>query len=156
MSVRIHTRLAESDLDPAEEFAAFLAEAAGAGAMVSFVGVARPQTRGGETIERLFLDHHPRLTHESLDTIAAEAAARFEVTALGIVHRCGSVAPGAAIVFVAAASTHRRAAFEAADYLMDRLKTDAVFWKREDTVDGACWIEPTDADRAERARWSDG
>ncbi len=154
--MRILTRLAQSELDPAEEFATFLAEAAGGGAIVSFVGVARPQTRDGMAIERLFLDHHPRLTQESLVTIAAEAAARFEVTALSLVHRCGAVAPGAGIVFVAAAAAHRRAAFDAADYLMDRLKTDAVFWKREDTVDGAQWIEPTDADRAERARWSDG
>ena len=59
------------------------------------------------------------------------------------------------IVFVAAASTHRRAAFEAADYMMDRLKTDAVFWKREDSVDSSSWIEPTEMDRAERARWSE-
>jgi molybdopterin synthase catalytic subunit len=80
---------------------------------------------------------------------------RFDVTAVKIVHRHGEVRPGEAIVFVAAASVHRRAAFEAADYMMDRLKTEAVFWKREDAVDGSRWIEPTDADRFERARWSE-
>ena len=151
----MHTRLADTELDAAHEFAAFLAEVAGDGAVVSFVGLARPETRGGAAVERLFLDHHPRLTQVSLDTIAADAATRFDVSALHVVHRCGAVTPGAAIVFVAAASAHRRAAFEAADYLMDRLKTDAVLWKREDTVDGAHWIEPTQTDRAERARWSD-
>jgi len=155
MSARIHTRLEDGGLDAAREFAAFLVEAAEGGAVVSCVGVARPRTRNGMAIERLFLDHHPRLTQKSLETIAVEAAARFEVSALRVVHRCGAVAPGAGIVFVAAASAHRRAAFDAADYLMDRLKTDAVFWKREDAVDGAHWIEPTDADRADRARWSD-
>ena len=65
------------------------------------------------------------------------------------------IAPGEAIVFVAAAAVHRRAAFEAVDYLMDRLKTDALFWKREDGVDGSIWIEPSDGDRSDRARWSD-
>jgi molybdopterin synthase catalytic subunit len=88
-----------------------------------------------------------------LDEIAASAE-RFGVEAVRIVHRCGEIAPGEAIVFVAAAAAHRRAAFDAVDYLIDRLKTDALFWKREDGVDASSWIEPTDADRADRARWS--
>ena len=75
------------------------------------------------------------------------------MAAVRVVHRCGAIAPGEAIVFVAAAAVHRRAAFEAVDYLMDRLKTDALFWKREDGVDGPRWIEPTGGDRADRARW---
>jgi hypothetical protein len=65
------------------------------------------------------------------------------------------IAPGETIVFVAASAAHRRAAFEAADYMMDRLKTEAIFWKREDTADGTRWIEPTATDHADRARWSD-
>ena len=148
-------RLAESPFDPARELSDFLASLGDEGGIVSFVGVARPRTRTGALVERLFLDHHPRLTQVSLDEISAAASRRFDVTALRVVHRFGEVAPGEPIVFVAAASAHRRAAFEAADYLMDRLKTDAVFWKREDAVDGSRWIEPTDSDRAERARWSD-
>jgi molybdopterin synthase catalytic subunit len=72
-----------------------------------------------------------------------------------VLHRCGAIAPGEPIVFVAAAAAHRRAAFDAVDYLMDRLKTEAVFWKREDAVDGSRWIEPMDCDRADQARWSD-
>ena len=80
---------------------------------------------------------------------------RFAISAVDIVHRSGAIAPGAAIVFAAAAAPHRRAAFEAADYLMDRLKTDAAFWKREQKLDGPAWIEPSEADRADRARWSE-
>jgi molybdopterin synthase catalytic subunit len=153
--MKCSTRLAQADFDPAQELEAFLREADDAGGVVSFVGVARPRSRVGEAVSGLFLDHHPRLTLQSLDDVAAGAARRFDLTAIRIVHRFGDIAPRAPIVFVAAASAHRRAAFEAADFMMDRLKTDAVFWKREQGVDGARWVEPTDADRADRARWSD-
>jgi molybdopterin synthase catalytic subunit len=99
------------------------------------------------------LEHHPRLTLKSLEDIAVEAAERFDVSQVRVVHRCGEIAAGEPIVFAAAASPHRRAAFEAADYLMDRLKTEAVFWKREEGPAGANWIEPTEADYADRGRW---
>jgi len=150
--VKIDARLAHEPFQPERELATFSVE--GAGAVVSFAGLARPLTREGEPIERLFLDHHPRLTEQSLHDIAASGE-RFGVSAVRIVHRCGEIAPGEPIVFVAAAALHRRAAFDAVDYMMDALKTDAVFWKREDGLDGARWIEPTEADRADRARWSD-
>jgi molybdopterin synthase catalytic subunit len=149
--MRIETRLAHEAFAPDQELAGFSAD--GAGAIASFTGLARPTTKDGTPIHRLFLDHHSRLTRRSLDEIA-NSAERFEVSAVHIVHRCGEIAPGEAIVFVAAAAAHRRAALEAVDYLMDRLKTDALFWKREDGVDGPRWIEPTEADRADRARWS--
>lgn len=126
--------------------------AAGAGAVVSFVGLARPEGGGG-AVDRLVLEHHPRLTARSLESIAAEAERRFGVDQVRVVHRCGIILPGEAIVFAAAASRHRRAAFEAADYLMDRLKTEAVFWKREEGETGPRWIEPTEADYAARDRW---
>ena len=153
--MRGRTCLAGSPFDPAEELSSFLQALTDAGAVVSFVGVARPQSGGGTAVERMFLDHHPRLTQQSLDEVADAASARFDVGAVRVVHRFGEILPGEPIVFVAAASRHRRAAFEAADYMMDRLKTDAVFWKREDAVDGSRWIEPTEADRADRARWSE-
>jgi molybdopterin synthase catalytic subunit len=149
--MRIDARLAHARFMPEVELAAFAVE--GAGAVASFAGFCRPTTKDGAPIERLFLDHHPRLTEQSLHDIAASAE-RFGVGAVRIVHRCGAIAPGEAIVFVAAAAAHRRAAFDAVDCLMDRLKTDALFWKREDGVDGPRWIEPTEADRADRARWS--
>jgi molybdopterin synthase catalytic subunit len=150
----IVARLTELPLDPAAELSRFMATLDVEGAVVSFAGIARPRTRGGGEVQRILLDHHPRLTQRSLDEISQAASQRFAVSAITAVHRFGTVLPGETIVFVAAASLHRRAAFDAADYLMDRLKTDAVFWKREDAVDGSRWIEPTDADRAERARWS--
>lgn len=137
--------------DPAAELTALLSS--GEGAVVSFVGVARPSSRDGLKVERLVLEHHDRMTQRSLEEIANDAAARFGVDHVRVVHRCGPIAPGEPIVFAAAASPHRRAAFHAADYLMDRLKTEAIFWKREEGPSTQAWIEPTEADYADRARW---
>lgn len=149
----IETRLAQESFDPSAELDALLRATSDDGAVVSFVGMARPRTKSGDTVKRLILEQHPRLTLKSLQDIAAEGAARFAVNRVLVVHRCGAILPGEAIVFVGVASLHRRAAFEAADYLMDRLKTDAVFWKREDRSAGSEWIEPTQADYADRSRW---
>jgi molybdopterin synthase catalytic subunit len=149
----IVVRLEEDTLRPDQELAALIEQASGAGGVVSFVGVARPGSKGGETVSRLVLEHHPALTLQSIDEIGLEAAARFDVSHVRVVHRCGEVEAGAPIVFAGAASVHRRAAFEAADYLMDRLKTEAVFWKREVGEGTSEWVEPTDADYADRERW---
>lgn len=111
--------------------------------MASFIGLVRPFDLEGRALSGLFLEHHPRLTLQSLETIGADALARFDVSHVWVVHRAGSVWPGESIVFAAVASSHRRAAFEAADYLMDRLKSDAFFWKCEDHSAGSIWIEPT-------------
>lgn len=145
--------LAEAPIDPAAELRQLIDAAPGSGGIVSFVGVARPSSTAGDSVERLVLEHHPSLTFRSLEAIAAAALDRFEIDHVRVVHRCGEVLAGDPIVFAGAASAHRRAAFEAADYLMDRLKTEAVFWKREDGPSGSRWIEPTEADYAERARW---
>ena len=136
------------------ELGAFLADRAGDGAVACFVGLARDTSAAGP-VTGLYLDHYPGFTERSLETIAAAAAGRFAVSDVRVVHRCGEVRPGEAIVFVAVAAAHRRAAFEAVDYLMDRLKTEAAFWKREDGPADSRWIEPTERDRADRARWSD-
>ena len=109
-------------------------------------------SKEGQAVDRLVLDHHPTLTPQSLEDIAIEAAQRFDVSHVHVVHRCGEIAAGEPIVF-AGALRCTRAAFEAADYLMDRLKTEAVFWKREVGEAGSEWIEPTDADYADRERW---
>ncbi|MEA3047423.1 MAG: molybdopterin synthase catalytic subunit [Sphingomonadales bacterium] len=148
-------RLEPDELRPAEALERFIASLAGDGAVVSFVGLARATDDSGKAVTGLFLDCYPGMTEASLEAIAADAHARFQISAVAIVHRSGAVAPGAPIVFAAAAAPHRRAAFEAADYLMDRLKTDAAFWKREDKAGGAAWVEPRQSDRADRARWSD-
>jgi molybdopterin synthase catalytic subunit len=148
-------RLADEPFAAERELAEFTAGLAGEGAVVSFLGIARPRTPNGEKVERLVLDFHPRLTLRSLEEIATVARERFAISSLRIVHRRGVVAPGETIVFVAAAAEHRRAAFEAVDYVMDRLKTDAVFWKREETAGGSHWIEPRDEDYSARERWSE-
>jgi len=148
-------RLADEPISAERELAEHTAGLGEEGAVVSFVGVARARSAKGEAVERLILEHHPRLTQISLDGIAAAARERFGLSSLRIVHRRGAVAPGETIVFAAAAAVHRRAAFDAVDYMMDRLKTDAVFWKREETPGGSRWVEPRDEDHSARARWSE-
>ena len=146
--------LAHDPFDPAEELRLFSADAAGMGAIASFTGVARPEAANGSAVHSMFLDHHPRMTQQSIEEIASDAAERFEIDATRIVHRCGTIQPNEPIVFVAAASKHRRAALQAVDYMMDRLKTEAFFWKREQRDSGAHWIEPTDADYQDKERWA--
>src|SRR4051812_40262507 len=135
-------RLEPQHLAPEIELAAFLRGRSDDGAVVSFTGVARRTSKAGEPIEALVLDWYPGMTEASLQAIAEAGAQRFEVSDVLVVHRCGRIEPGQAIVFVAAAAAHRRQAFLAADYLMDRLKTDAAFWKREEGPKGSVWIEP--------------
>jgi molybdopterin synthase catalytic subunit len=149
----ISVRLEEIGLDPRDELGALLDAAGGDGAVVSFVGIARPAGRDGDRVDKVVLEHHPAFTRISLEEIAVAAAQRFDVSHVRVVHRGGEILPGEPIVFAGAASAHRRAAFEAADYLMDRLKTEAVLWKREEGPAGSTWIEPTEADYRERERW---
>ena len=140
-------------LDPQLELAELTEQARGDGAIVTFIGLARPESKAGDAVDALVLEHHPTLTRQSIEGIAVACAEKFDVSHVRVVHRCGTVPAGEPIVFAGAASLHRRAAFDAADYLMDRLKTEAVFWKRE-VGDGApAWIEPTEADYADRDRW---
>jgi molybdopterin synthase catalytic subunit len=148
-------RLLAVPIDPQAVLGDFLVDAQGAGAVVTFSGLARATDSDGGRIKALHLDHYPGMTEASLQAIADEGARRFDVSQVLVLHRCGTIAAGEMIVFVAAAAAHRRAAFLAADFLMDKLKTEAVFWKKEEGVDGSRWIEPTDADRADRARWSE-
>ena len=149
------SRLQAEPLDAADELRAFSHGRTLDGAIVSFTGLARGRAHSGEAVESLVLDHYPGMTERSIEAIAEAAAARFEVSDVLVVHRHGEIAPGEAIVFVAAASRHRAEAFACADYLMDRLKTEAAFWKREAGQGATRWIEPTEADLQRRARWSD-
>jgi molybdopterin synthase catalytic subunit len=145
--------LEDHALDPQLELAELTERARGDGAIVTFVGLARPESKNGEAIDALVLESHPTLTRQSLEEIAVACAERFDVSHVRVVHRCGTVPANEPIVFAGASSLHRRAAFDAADYLMDRLKTEAVFWKREVGDSGANWVEPTEADVADRDRW---
>ncbi|MGQ0559404.1 MAG: molybdenum cofactor biosynthesis protein MoaE [Sphingosinicella sp.] len=145
-------RVQAERFDPETELAAFIAKVPGAGAIASFTGLVRA-TSDGEQVTGLELDHYPALTERAIAAIGEDARARFGLAGLAIVHRHGAMAPGEAIVFVAAAAAHRRAAFDALDYVMDRLKTEAPFWKRELGTKGARWIEARDVDVKDRARW---
>jgi molybdopterin synthase catalytic subunit len=149
----IVARLEEHRLDAERELGELLRQSSGDGAVVSFVGLTRPNSVEGEPVDQLILDHHPTLTRKSLEDIAVAAAETFDVSHIRVVHRCGAIMVGEPIVFAGAASHHRRAAFDAADYLMDRLKTEAVFWKREVGAAGSEWIEPTEADYSDHERW---
>ena len=140
-------------LDPQFELAELTEQARGDGAIVSFVGIARGESKEGDAVDALVLEDHPTLTRQSLEEIAVACAQRFDVSHVRVVHRSGTITAGEPIVFAGAASIHRRAAFDATDYLIDRLKTEAVFWKREVGEAGSKWIEPTATDYTDRDRW---
>ena len=140
--------LSAEAIDPPALLGDFAARNAGAGAIVSFLGQVR-----GEGVEALTLDHHPKFTLQVIEKISDDASARFAIADCLIVHRVGRLVPGEPIVLVAAASPHRRSAFEAVDYVMDRLKTEAPLWKSEERANGKAWIEARPADLADRARW---
>ncbi|WP_267394955.1 MULTISPECIES: molybdenum cofactor biosynthesis protein MoaE [unclassified Sphingomonas] len=126
-----------------------LIEATDAGAIATFTGL----VRADDGVATLELEHYPGATEAALRQVAEGAVARWSLAAVTIVHRVGPMQPGERIVFVAAAAAHRGAALEACAYLIDRLKTDAPFWKRETRGDTATWVEPRDTDHAAAARW---
>lgn len=141
-------RLLSEPFDPQVEAARV--EAADAGALVQFTGLVR-STNGTRA---LILHHHPGMTLRSMEALGTDARRRFDLIDLRVIHRVGRMEPGEPVVWVAAAARHRRSAFEAVDFLMDGLKSDALFWKQEERMDGTHWIEPTERDRADLARWS--
>ena len=121
-----------------------------AGGIASFVGKVRPD----DSVKALELSHYEPLTLPGMNQLADDTLARWSLDGILIHHRTGKMRPGAPIVLVAAAARHRRDAFEAADFAMDHLKSDAWFWKRERRADGWHWIEPREQDHADLARWS--
>lgn len=146
-------RLLATPLDPAHELARFAAAHPQAGGIASFVGQVRAEDDAAAVLE-LELSHYPPLTLPGMVALAGDAASRWTLDGLLILHRTGSLAPGEAIVLVAAAARHRRDAFAATDFAMDHLKSEAWFWKRERTAAGWRWIEPRSQDHADKARWS--
>jgi molybdopterin synthase catalytic subunit len=124
-------------------------ERAGGGAVATFTGLVRDD--GG--VEELFLEHYPGATEDALVKLAAEATDRWSLAAATVIHRVGAMRPGERIVFVGTAATHRSAALEACTFLIDRLKTDAPFWKRETRGDDAQWVAEREADRDAAKRW---
>lgn len=140
-------RISAAPFAPEAALAEFMRGRDDAGACVSFVGL----VRGGE-VTALELEHYPGFTEAEIERIAAALAERYRLLDVLVVHRVGKMAPGEPIVLAAALAPHRADAFKAVEELMDRLKTDAPFWKREWRAGGAHWIEPTHTDAARRAR----
>jgi molybdopterin synthase catalytic subunit len=143
-------RLVSQPFDPGEALAEFCRGRSETGAVASFTGLARAEA-GQTTL--LELEAYPGFTEKEIARHEATARERFGLQDTLILHRTGAIPPGEAIVFVATAAAHRRAAFEACDFLMDYLKSRAPFWKKETGPDGARWIEPTERDRDDLARW---
>lgn len=148
MSVRVQA----APFDIGAELNRFSAGQQGAGGVVSFTGVVRNTPTGD--LDAMEIEHYPGMTEKALEKIAAEAAARWPLTGSLIVHRHGRLAPGETIMMVATASAHRAAAFEAAAFLMDYLKSRAPFWKKEVTRSGTGWVAAKDEDEAALDRWT--
>ncbi len=145
-------RVQEDDFDLAAEIAALTRGNHDIGAVVSFTGL----VRGGKDqngITAMTLEHYPGMTEKALEEIEARAHARWPLNASLIIHRHGRLEPGENIVLVITASSHRQAAFEAAEYLMDWLKTKAPFWKLEEGPEGAKWVDARETDTRALDRW---
>lgn len=153
MSVTATIRIQEGDFDVAQEIAALSKGRIDIGAVVTFSGICRGDDNG-EAIAALTLEHYPGMAEAEIGRHADEALSRWPLQGLTVIHRFGRIAPGENIVLVVTASSHRQAAFEAAEFLMDYLKTSAPFWKREENLEGASWVEARDHDDAAAARWT--
>lgn len=146
-------RVQHEDFDTAAEIAALSRGRTDIGAIVTFTGTVRGED-AGQTITTMTLEHYPGMTEAELERIVAKAEARWPLAAVLVVHRVGTLAPGDNIVLVVTASAHRQAAFEAAEYLMDYLKTDAPFWKKEEGPGTpGRWVDARECDAAARSRW---
>lgn len=143
--------ITSSAFDPLILAAEFQQNIEGVGAIASFTGYVRDE---GGTVNMLRISHYPIMTENEIAGLIKEAVSRWNLQACHVTHRVGDIAAGEAIVFVVAASAHRRAAFEAVDFLMDYLKSEAPFWKQELGEGGANWIEPKEQDKRDKERWS--
>lgn len=147
----MRVRVQEAPFDLGAEANAFAAGRRDAGAVVTFTGIVRDLARGD--LDRMVIEHYPGMTERALEKIAAEAEARWALKDSLIIHRYGAMAPGDMIMMVATAAPHRADAFQAAEFLMDYLKSRAPFWKKEITEGGAEWVESKDEDEAALTRW---
>lgn len=148
MAVRVQSE----DFELSAELATLRAGRTDIGALVTFTGLVRDMAKG-DPISDMELEHYPGMTEKALTGIEAQANARWSLQASLIIHRYGVLKPGEQIVLVATAALHRQAAFEAAEYLMDYLKSRAPFWKKEGTADGGKWVDARDQDEAALSRW---
>jgi molybdopterin synthase catalytic subunit len=145
-------RVQRQDFDVAAEIAELTRGRTDIGAVVTFSGLCRDEQGALSALE---LEHYPGMAEAEIGRIAAQALERWSLQGLAVIHRHGKIAPGENIVLVVAASAHRQAAFEAANFLMDYLKSRAPFWKKEHRVDGAegGWVEAREADALAARRW---
>ena len=141
----------EAPFDLGEEAARFAKGEGSSGAIVTFTGVVRDNDAG--TLSAMEIEHYPGMTEKALREIAEQAMARFDLQDALVIHRYGRLVPGEQIMMVATAARHRRHAFEAAEFLMDYLKSRAPFWKREITAEGDTWVAAKDEDEAALERW---
>ena len=148
----IRVSVQRDDFDAAFVLRQVSDEAGGVGAVASFIGIVRPESEG-ERLVSLEVEHYPGMTERELARIAGAAASRWPLSALSIIHRFGVLEAGAQIVLVVAASSHRQAAFDAVQFVMDYLKTQAPFWKREHRSSGSYWVEARVSDTEAAARW---
>jgi molybdopterin synthase catalytic subunit len=142
-----------ADFDLSAEVAALRAGDPGVGAVVSFVGTVRDRS-DGSGVSAMELEHYPGMTERAIQGMMDAAFGRFDIRAARVIHRIGALQPGDQIVLVAVSSGHRGEAFQACEFLMDYLKTQAPFWKKETTPDGARWVDARLADDAALARWA--
>ncbi|MBM1220382.1 molybdenum cofactor biosynthesis protein MoaE [Ponticoccus sp. SC2-23] len=143
-------RVQEAPFDAGAELNRFSAGAAGAGAVVSFSGIVRDVEGRLNAME---IEHYPGMTERAIRDIADQARERWSLLDVMVIHRFGTMRPGDQIMMVATASRHRVAAFEAAEFLMDYLKSRAPFWKKEVTDEGKTWVDATQADEEALNRW---
>lgn len=144
-------RLQQPAFDPGAETNAFLENAAGAGAAVTFTGLVR--SLPGNPIISMTLEHYPALAESQLEALRADAMQRFALIDATIIHRFGTLYPGEPIVQVMALAPHRQAAFDAANFMMDTLKTSAPFWKKEERETGSEWVAARQSDNKAAQRW---
>jgi molybdopterin synthase catalytic subunit len=142
----------QADFDLGAEVAALRDGDAQVGAVTSFIGTVRDRNDGAG-VSTMELEHYPGMTERAIESMIAEARRRFDIRAVRVIHRVGTLMPCDQIVLVAVTSAHRHDAFQACEFLMDYLKTQAPFWKKETTPDGARWVDARQADDAALARW---
>ena len=153
MTAAATIRIQEADFDIAREIAALTNGRNDVGAVVTFSGICRG-SENGEPIAALTLEHYPGMAEAEIKRHTDEAMSRWPLTGLTVIHRVGRITPGENIVLVLAASAHRQAAFQAAEFLMDYLKANAPFWKREESQQGTSWIEARGHHDDAAARWT--
>lgn len=147
-------RVQSDDFDSAAVLRELLAGREDVGAAASFTGLVRDLP--GDRLERMELEHYPGMTEKALESIAARASERWQVLDLAIIHRVGALAPGDQIVLVTVLSAHRGDAFAACEFIMDYLKTEAPFWKKETTGQGSKWVEARKSDVVKQKKWNNG